>query len=161
MDQTYCSSSYPTHTHTHAHICTCTLKLSKKDKIYKRMIFIMLNIKKKSLRHGENQGESYNSSMFTALREFANIHKRGTQAKPSQLTELKSLKWDLERPKILETAGQSTERTKLEERIVEIQRVPQGITCILTSYAYEETAWSLGKNHPPKLKVTVFKAHTG
>lgn len=54
---------------------------------------MMLNIKKKkSLRHRENQGESYNSSMFTALREFANIHKRETQAKPSQLTELKSPK---------------------------------------------------------------------
>ena len=79
--------------HTHTHACTCTLKLSKKDKINKRMIFMMLNIKKKkSLRHRENQGESYNSSMFTALREFANIHKRETQAKPSQLTELKSPK---------------------------------------------------------------------
>ena len=73
---------------------------------------MMLNIKKKkSLRHGENHGESYNSSMFTALREFANIHKRETQAKPSQLTELKSPKCDLlGRPKILEAAGQSTER---------------------------------------------------
>ena len=85
---------------------------------------MMLNIKKKkSLRHGENHGESYNSSMFTALREFANIHKRETQAKPSQLTELKSPKCDLlGRPKILEAAGQSTERTKLQERIVEIHK---------------------------------------
>ena len=162
------------HTHTHArahtraHTCThartCTLKLSKNDKMYKRMIFMMLNVKKKSLRlfWGENQGESYNSSMFTALREFANIQARGTQAKPIQLTELKSPKWDLGRPKVLETAGQSTERTKLQERIVEIYKgsLKESPPYWLVN-AYEETAWSLGKNHPLKLKITVLKAHTG
>lgn len=110
-----------THTHTRTHACTRTLKLSKNDKIYKRMIFMMLNVKKKSLRH-DNQGESYSSSMFTALREFANIHGRGTQARPIQLTKLKSRNWDLRRPKILETAGQSTERTKLQGRTVEMHK---------------------------------------
>lgn len=53
------------------------------DKIYKRMIFKMLDTDKdsSSLWEGKIQGESYNWSQFTALREFPNNDVvKGTQA---------------------------------------------------------------------------------